>query len=161
MGGYLRRTMCRTSRYLQSLKTTEQQRLLLSKLEQLEAREPLSRLRCRWCRPHLHRLRWLSSAPQHFSSALQKAKNLGLSPPASPLPDAESFHKSSHVAKPTDTVRAASLNVRALLLLARAASRLHHARPPFFLPCGVSRSFLSPLRSFLSPPSLSCPTRNR
>ena len=46
-------------------------------------------------------------------------------------------------------------------LLARAASRLHHARPPFFLPRGISRSFLSPLRSFLSPPSLSCPMRNR
>ena len=52
-------------------------------------------------------------------------------------------------------------NVRALLLLARAASRLHHARPPFFLPRRVSRSFLSPLRSFLSPPSLSCRMRNR
>ena len=65
------------------------------------------------------------------------------------------------MAKPTDTVRAASFNVLRFWLLARAASRLHHARPPFFWPRGVSRSFLSPLRSFLSPPSLSCPMRNR
>ena len=83
------------------------------------------------------------------------------SPAASPLPDAESFHKSSHVAKPTDTVRAASFKCVLLAPRSRCLSAPPRA-PTIFL---ASRSFailsLAALRSFLSPPSLSCPTRNR
>ena len=103
--------------------------------------------------PLEHRISWRHS---------RLPTGLGLSPPATRCDAIQiSLQMQNHSIKggSQPTPRCCLLECVALLLLARAASRLHHARPPFFLPRGVSRSSLLPLRSFLSPPSLSCPMR--